>query len=95
MNISTRNSIRMNIMKSVIETSLDRFNGARTITIKFFRGGDRSCLFSADDQRYKEEDNMDFIGFFGPKWCGVCVVVCSSKVHHRHQQCTLVHGVSK
>ena len=73
MNISTRNSIRKNIMKSVIETSLDRFNGARTITIKFFRGGgDRSCLFSADDQRYKEEDNMDFIGFFGPKWCGVC-----------------------
>ena len=50
-------------MKSVIETSLDRFNGARTITIKFFRGGDRSCLFSADDQRYKEGDNMDFIGF--------------------------------
>ena len=38
----------------------------------FSEEGDRSCLFSADDQRYKEGDNMDFIGFFGPKWCGLC-----------------------
>ena len=94
MNISTRNSIRENIMKSVIETSLDRFNGARTITIKFFRGGIDPVSFLQTIKDIKKKIIWISLVFLVQSGV-VCVVVCSSKVHHRHQQCTLVHGVSK
>ena len=95
MNISTRNSIRKNIIKSVIETSLDRFNGARTITIKFYRGGGIDPVSFLQTIRDIKKEIIWISLVFLVQSGVVCVVVCSSKVHHRHQQCTLVHVVSK
>ena len=97
MNISARDLIWKNIMKSVIETSLDRFNGARTITIKFYRGGgiDPVSFLQTIRDIKKEIIWISLVFLVQSGVVCVCLVVCSSKVHHRHQQCTLVHGVSK
>ena len=60
-------------MKSVIEISLDRFNGARTITIKIFRGGGIDPVsFLQTIKDIKKKIIWISLVFFGPKWCGVC-----------------------
>ena len=82
-------------MKSVIETSLDRFNGARTITIKFYRGGGIDPVSFLQTIRDIKKEIIWISLVFLVQSDVVCVVVCFGKVHHRHQQCTLVHVVSK
>ena len=88
MNISTLDSIWKNIMKSNIETSLDRFNGARTITIKFFRGGIDPVSFLQTIKDIKKKIIWISLGFFDQSGV-VCVwwyalAKCTTAISNAH-----------